>query len=231
MTELRGNQDQDAACSIRLGYHIGHPLQCMAASVVSSFNISPLEAVLTKKNCFVQEAIYAAMALGANETARGACFSSFKSGAPLQETARRVRGVIMGPDGQVARQAVLQYAAGLDEGHPLRRHLAGGSFLEQAPSKIVLPLKSQSGSSGVPGHVTRQRQLARKECVAGSARHTGLHRGVDPSTIARAENARRPTTRKSGMKKRPAAPRISISPPSPMIARRLSRTALPRRAP
>lgn len=209
MTELRGMQSQDAACDIRLGCHIDRPLDCMATVVVSTFKIEHHSRLLTKRNCLAQEAIFAAEALGRDATARGACFSCFKLGPLLQKDAQQIRGVVRGLGGHAARDSVLQYAAGLDEGHPLCRHLAGEPFKTRTTSKTKLADKvpsGSSGSSGKPGHVTRKKQLAAGEYAHGSSQHRRLKRGVHPSGTRRAENARRSVGR-SGLKKRPAAQR------------------------
>ncbi len=204
MTELRGKQDQAEACNVRLKYHIEHPKECMATGVVSTFKIEPEGAVLAKRNCLAQEAIYSAKALGRDATARGACFSCSKLGAALQNTAQKVRGAIRGLDGQAARDAVLQYAAGLDEDHPLCRHLAGFPFKGTMYCKADLPVKVQSGRSGKPGHLTREQQLGKGEYADGSTRHRRLKRGVDPSGNVHAEDSRR-SVRRSGLQKRPSA--------------------------
>jgi hypothetical protein len=209
MTELRGMQSQDAACDIRLENHLGRPLECMATAVVSTFQIEHQGRPMTKRNCLAQEAIFAAEALGRDATARGACFSCKKLGPFLQKLARQVRKVVRALGGQAARDAVLQYAAGLDEGHPLCRHLAGEPYKMTTISKAQLPdavQSSRSGKSGKSGHLTRKKQLDEEEYARGDSQHRRLKRGLDPSGTRRAENDRRSIGR-SGLRKRPAAQR------------------------
>ena len=205
MTELFRSQDQQAACRVRLRHHLTQPLLCLRSAVAATFAIEPQGGLLSKPNCLAQEAIYTAQALARDATARGACFSCPKLGSFLQNCAKRIRTAVKDLDGQAARNAVLRYAAGLDEDHPLRRHLAGQAYGDTAPCRVQLPATIRSGrsgrpgKSGKPGNATRKKQLKRRDYKKGSARHCRLKRGRDPAATREAENE------KQAAKKKPAA--------------------------
>jgi hypothetical protein len=201
MTELRGTQSQEQACDVRLQHHLDHPLRCIQVSAVgSTFHIDFVGRVMSKANCLAQEAIWAAKAIGRDPSARGACFSCFKLGAALLNTARKVRGAVRGLDAQAARDSVIQYGAGLDEDHPLRRHLEGKPYKDATPTKGRLPERVVYRQSGPSGHLVRQRHLAAMRYVYGGKKHRQLKRGVAWSAVVKAENSRRKRVRKSGVK-------------------------------
>lgn len=128
MTELLGTEDQDEACEVRLRNHIRRPLLCNKGAVTSTMVIVPQGPVLTEKNCLAQEAIFAATAAASDWTARGACFSSPTLGPALRAAVQHVVRATRGLGGQEARRAVIDFAASLDEGHPLVRHLGGQCY-------------------------------------------------------------------------------------------------------
>ena len=201
-TELRGSQDQDEAANIRLRGHLQWPLQCMSTGVCHTFTITPLGPVLNKLNCLAQEAIFVALALEHDSSARGALFSSVKVGRALQNTAANIRKSIRGLGAQAARAAVIRYAKKLDEGHPLCRHLAGEPFRGALLTNVDLPVQIRSGRSGVQGNITRERQLDRGEYKYGDPKHIRLKRGVDPERRLAVGESRRRTKRR--IMKKPA---------------------------
>ena len=208
MTELRGSQGQEEACVVRLKYHLSHRLECTRTGQADTFSIQPMGGTLTEKNALAQEAINAAVALGKDKTARGACYSCWELNSFLRNNALMVRSTIRGLQGQAARDAVTKYASSLDEAHPLNRHLASSRYakamgkMKRLPPAVLARFKSRSGK---PGCRTRADQLARGEYEEGGRKHRRLKRGQDPEATVSSENKRRPTTRASGLKKRPAA--------------------------
>lgn len=49
MTELKGSQDQEEACAVRLDYHSMKPLACFDKALVDTFDIQPVGGTLTKR--------------------------------------------------------------------------------------------------------------------------------------------------------------------------------------
>jgi len=199
-TELLGAQDATGACEVRLAHHLMLPLKAMSTAVRSSLKIDPVGNILTKSNCLSQDAILATKALPQDSTARGACFSCFKLGAFLVNNARRVRGAVGELEGQAARHAVVQHAAGLDASHPLRKHLEGKHYKDAPGAKVVLPRRAVRSRSGTSGHLVRQRQLAAKKYTPGSLKDRRLKRGVHFVAVVKAENARRKVRKKATKK-------------------------------
>lgn len=198
MTELLRNQDQQAACDVRLKSHLRQPLPCLASGVPGTFQITALGGKLSLRNCLIQEAINTARALATDDTARGACYSCPKMGSFLRNSARQVLKVAKGLEGQAARSAVDAYSRTLDAGHPLRRHIENQRYKDAAADKqttsrviIRLPQRVRSGRSGKPGNFTRKRQLRRKEYPRGGGRHVRLKRGRKPPERREAETAKR----------------------------------------
>ena len=83
MTELLRNQDQQAACDVRLKGHLRWPLPCLASGVPGTFVITAVGGKLSLRNCLIQEAINTARALATDDTARGACYSCPKMGSSI----------------------------------------------------------------------------------------------------------------------------------------------------
>ena len=202
-TQLRGSQDQQRAANVRLRGHLERPLECMSTGVRDTFTIAPQGPVLCERNCLAQEAIYVALALEQDSSARGALFSCVKVGRALQNTAANIRKCIAGLGPQAAREAVIRYASNLNKGHPLCRHLAGEPFTAPQLTNADLPVQIRSGRFGVQGNITRQRQLDRAEYKYGSPTHIRLKRGLDPEGRVAAGEARRKEKRRT--MKRPAA--------------------------
>ena len=214
-TELLRSQSQSEACEQRLGWHLLKPLGCMARGVADTFQIEPLGHVLSESNVLLQEAILAARALECDSSARGACYSCHHLGSSLRNSARQVCRVCSKLEGQAARDALKQYVAKLDTAHALAKHAAGAPYKDAGSKKVVLPTQFLKSRSGVSGSENRKRQLNRGDYQSGDDTHRRLKRGRDPSSVVRAENARRPRPRKSGAKKTGA---LALKRPAAAIA-------------
>ena len=196
LTKILRNQTQQDACNKRLEHHIGRPLTCLQSVVWDSAEITPLGRSMTKDNALAQEAIYTAVALEGDTTARGAFFSCKDLNVFLRNSALMIRRATKGLEGQAARDAVLAYAKTLDEAHPLRKHLADETYRETVGQRDRMP--PWTTRSGTSGSRVRAAQLLRGDYKAGDDRHRRLKRGRDPAATVRAENERRQKPRMSG---------------------------------
>ena len=203
MTEVRPGQTKRQAGDVRLRYHVSHPLKCMSGTVVASFCLEPLGHLMTKENCFLQEAINTAIALHHDSTARGACYSCEKLCAFRRESAAQVRKVVVGKGGQEARDALKRYVATLEKQHPVSRHVRGQMYKDPPGTGAVeLPITYRIRKSGTKCCETRRNQMKRGDYSYGSRRHVIATRGRNPEETVSDEDARRPNPRQSGRKRR-----------------------------
>ncbi len=170
-THLGARSKRDA-CLTRERYHLERTLDWLSTAVAKTFQTTALLA-LQEKSALAQEALYTAVALAGNDeaAARGACWSQPRLSPTLKQLAAEVRKKVRGLSGQLARKALLDFAAELPKKSPLREHLEGKPFSGAKKRRRKLPESFTRSSRGksIPGNLNRKRARARGELLLGTA--------------------------------------------------------------